>query len=785
MKKFALLRLWNALIDHALCFARATAFNGVTLFMLFCLCFIGSLVAQSLPGFPNNKILNAVPTVSALEALPVTIMTSGTAARVLGYSTAGDAPPVEFILSTSPCSLNSGAGDGGAQHPSNTSGYCWIMAPQTVYDARWWGVLYGGTDPNNNNGTQLTAAATYVGSLPVTLGGSVRQDALNVSGPVLVDQTFNINVSNLYLPQISLVAGSGLAPSGGVCPAVISITHAGVHNFGSLLVDVNEVPGVNGFDVEANGTNHFNFLYIRHWIGSCGSVTVTATGGVTGSHDLQVSSSTGVTTGMYAHDTGTALSRLSYVVDVPDSTDIYLSKGLTGTASGNLNLYRDANGIQCGLTGSCGGTYGDLNIQEWLSSDSQNGNIADYYGAAFYCSGAGTGNACNQISILHGLLTGGATPVFLDQGSGTFNLNAGVQVDSALNVSNITNPPSIALAAGSGNLQTDSVLLGGGVILGFVTRSSGAESNMPAINLGTVKFTPYGSPTYNPAAIVQLYTNQTGTNFSGVSIGGPDGSLPSGFSNWWSVIGPGTAADGGNPNFSAIQGTLGNFTRQAETLTTGETFGFSDCSQTIYLNTGSTATTFTLPSSLSGIQNAADCDYYIVPQGSADTLAVSGSSTINGLTYSETLAQNQPYLVTTEGEPGSVLNWGISPSPNSPNLNGGIYADSSTGNSTLSGLNLQLGVINRTGCTANVTDTTGTATALMNYLMPSATVGANFTFKVLNNCTYTETIAGGTGVTTSGTMTIAAGTNRLFEAVLTATGTPAITLNNIGGGTIN
>jgi hypothetical protein len=118
-------------------------------------------------------------------------------------------------------------------------------------------------------------------------------------------------------------------------------------------------------------------------------------------------------------------------------------------------------------------------------------------------------------------------------------------------------------------------------------------------------------------------------------------------------------------------------------------------------------------------------------------------------------------------------------------LNGGIYADSSTGNSTLSGLNLQLGVINRTGCTANVTDTTGTATALMNYLMPSATVGANFTFKVLNNCTYTETIAGGTGVTTSGTMTIAAGTNRLFEAVLTATGTPAITLNNIGGGTIN
>jgi hypothetical protein len=46
----------------------------------------------------------------------------------LGYAAAGDSPAVAYTPSTRPCSLNSGAGDGGSQIPS-ADGKCWIWSP--------------------------------------------------------------------------------------------------------------------------------------------------------------------------------------------------------------------------------------------------------------------------------------------------------------------------------------------------------------------------------------------------------------------------------------------------------------------------------------------------------------------------------------------------------------------------------------------------------------------------------------------------------------------------------
>mgnify|MGYP001603505799 FL=1 len=81
------------------------------------------------------------------------------------------------------------------------------------------------------------------------------------------------------------------------------------------------------------------------------------------------------------------------------------------------------------------------------------------------------------------------------------------------------------------------------------------------------------------------------------------------------------------------------------------------------------------------------------------------------------------------------------------------------------------------------TDTTATA-ALIVAAMPNCQVGTSFSFLVRNTADAAETItvAGGTGVTASGTMTIAQSNSKLFTVVLTNVtgGTEAATLYSIG-----
>lgn len=56
----------------------------------------------------------------------------------LGFATPGDSPAVTYVATSSACSLNSGAGDGGAQVPG--SGGCYVIAPRENYDVSIWGV---------------------------------------------------------------------------------------------------------------------------------------------------------------------------------------------------------------------------------------------------------------------------------------------------------------------------------------------------------------------------------------------------------------------------------------------------------------------------------------------------------------------------------------------------------------------------------------------------------------------------------------------------------------------
>lgn len=101
------------------------------------------------------------------------------------------------------------------------------------------------------------------------------------------------------------------------------------------------------------------------------------------------------------------------------------------------------------------------------------------------------------------------------------------------------------------------------------------------------------------------------------------------------------------------------------------------------------------------------------------------------------------------------------------------------GNGTLTAALLAAGIVSRGGAQAAAfTDTTDTATniiAQIGYLYGSIKI------RIINTTADVQTIAGGTGVTISGTATLAAGTFRDF--LLTMDTNNTVTLTNIGSGT--
>lgn len=101
----------------------------------------------------------------------------------------------------------------------------------------------------------------------------------------------------------------------------------------------------------------------------------------------------------------------------------------------------------------------------------------------------------------------------------------------------------------------------------------------------------------------------------------------------------------------------------------------------------------------------------------------------------------------------------------------------------------QLGMINITGAQGGaITATTDTAAAILAAMSPNFIgLPLNSTYaspvRIMNNGTgQVITVVGGTGVTISGTATIASGSWREFMMIPTAAG--AITMLNVGGGTI-
>lgn len=97
---------------------------------------------------------------------------------------------------------------------------------------------------------------------------------------------------------------------------------------------------------------------------------------------------------------------------------------------------------------------------------------------------------------------------------------------------------------------------------------------------------------------------------------------------------------------------------------------------------------------------------------------------------------------------------------------------------TLSGYQMAAGIFVRSGATGAVAVTTDTATNILTALGPNVNLGMTFMliYANLNTSSGAVTVSGGTGVTTSGTMTIPIAGLRVFIGVVTNVASPAITL---------
>lgn len=149
-------------------------------------------------GFTSSAANNA-----ALAALSLPV---GSSVTRLGFAIPGDGPPVTYTLSGSPCSINSGAGDGFSQVGATHAG-CWIGDIASPLDAR-----IAGIDATGSTDAEPTLAA-LTSSLPPA-GGDVTLQC----GTYKLNSTFvtgngtSSAVSTRYGVHIKGVAGTIYPP---------------------------------------------------------------------------------------------------------------------------------------------------------------------------------------------------------------------------------------------------------------------------------------------------------------------------------------------------------------------------------------------------------------------------------------------------------------------------------------------------------------------------------------------------------------------------------------------
>lgn len=125
-----------------------------------------------------NVLANAVgiglPQVSSNSGL-TSLSGSFSSVVRLGFTSAGDSPQVTYTLQNSPCSLGSGAGDGGSQVPVAGGGKCWIanlVGPRLT--PMVWGCAGNGTT-DDTVCSQAAVTATETAGVPLFLDDGVHK----------------------------------------------------------------------------------------------------------------------------------------------------------------------------------------------------------------------------------------------------------------------------------------------------------------------------------------------------------------------------------------------------------------------------------------------------------------------------------------------------------------------------------------------------------------------------------------------------------------------------------
>ena len=139
----------------------------------------GTLTNPSITGGTSSlhslvtPVLNGalqVANEATLAALPAASFSAVTTVSRAGYFSPGDGGAANYTLSSSPCTINGGGGDGGAQVPA-TGGKCWIATfPNNEASAKVWGAKFNSTDDSAPLQAALNWAVSRSGSLVLPCG---------------------------------------------------------------------------------------------------------------------------------------------------------------------------------------------------------------------------------------------------------------------------------------------------------------------------------------------------------------------------------------------------------------------------------------------------------------------------------------------------------------------------------------------------------------------------------------------------------------------------------------
>ncbi len=191
----------------------------------------------------------------------------------LGYATAGDAPSLLYIASSSPCSMNSGSGDGGAQ-VSSADGKCWIATfPAEGADIREWGAKADGSTLATSAFNAAFAAGNICVLVPPSTNG-FYVDALTIPqgrclrGSATAPGNYNAGYAGTSWIKCVAVANStcvlSAASDGSHSPGIIErITIVGspsVPNSGAVGYQMTD-----GYNITIRDLSVFNFDTCTKW----------------------------------------------------------------------------------------------------------------------------------------------------------------------------------------------------------------------------------------------------------------------------------------------------------------------------------------------------------------------------------------------------------------------------------------------------------------------------------------------------------------------------------------